>query len=80
MQIFIAVWSVESYSFWIIILSFQVLLQTLNLGYIQYLGNEINLKNFNPNYPWIREGKFLIPEFFLGVIKYRIYPVLKMIN
>lgn len=68
--IFISVWSEESYSYWIIILSLQVLLQTLNLGYIQYLGNKINLKfHENPEFAFKTFGEGIGITSFIFLIQ-----------
>ena len=68
--IFISVWSEESYSFWIIIMSFQVLLQTLNLGYVQYLGNKINLKfHENPEFSFKTFGEGIGITSFIFLIQ-----------
>ena len=42
--IFLSIWDEKLYSYWLIILSIQMLIQTVNLGYLQYIGNEINLQ------------------------------------
>ena len=39
-----------------------------------------NYNNFDPNYPWIREGKFMIPERYWTFFKFRIYPLLKTLR
>lgn len=68
--IFISVWSEESYSFWIIIMSFQALLQTLNLGYVQYLGNKINLKfHKNPEFAFKTFGEGIGITSFIFLIQ-----------